>query len=164
MHNQKLAFYLFLNQNICCAYSKWSSQWDGSFEHTKQMFKLKNIGIKHGFLMHLHLLDPLGFVKTLAFPKGEGFNNPQGVQQMLMHQKTMFDHYYCIKSFCHLKTLEKHFEKFIFVLLKWRSKAWRIHRFWKRLFQSKDLHHLTVTKLGSLLFTLLLLKTIFVTA
>ena len=26
---------------------------------------------------------------------------------MLVHQKTMFDRYYCIKSFCHLKTLEK---------------------------------------------------------
>ena len=25
---------------------------------------------------------------------------------MLVYQKTMFDHYYCIKSFCHLKTLE----------------------------------------------------------
>ena len=35
---------------------------------------------------------------------------------MLVYQKTMFDLYYCIKSFCHLKTLEKHFEKFIFVL------------------------------------------------
>ena len=26
---------------------------------------------------------------------------------MLVYQKTMFDRYYCIKSFCHLKTLEK---------------------------------------------------------
>ena len=25
---------------------------------------------------------------------------------MLMYQKTMFDRYYCIKSFCHLKTME----------------------------------------------------------
>ena len=25
---------------------------------------------------------------------------------MLVYQKTMFDGYYCIKSFCHLKTLE----------------------------------------------------------
>ena len=30
---------------------------------------------------------------------------------MLVYQKTMFDRYYCIKSFCHLKTLEKRFEK-----------------------------------------------------
>ena len=34
---------------------------------------------------------------------GEGFNDPWGVQQMLVHQKTMFDCYYCIKSFCLLK-------------------------------------------------------------
>ena len=33
---------------------------------------------------------------------------------MLVYQKTMFDHYYCIKSFCHLKTLEKRFEKINF--------------------------------------------------
>ena len=32
--------FLFLNQNICCGYSKEQSQWDGSFEHPKHMFKL----------------------------------------------------------------------------------------------------------------------------
>ena len=32
---------------------------------------------------------------------------------MFVYQKTMFDRYYCIKSFWHLKTLEKRFEKFI---------------------------------------------------
>ena len=33
-------FFLFLNQNIRCGYSKEPSQWDGSFEHPKHMFKL----------------------------------------------------------------------------------------------------------------------------
>ena len=33
-------FSLFLNQNICCGYSKESSHWDVSFEHPKHMFKL----------------------------------------------------------------------------------------------------------------------------
>ena len=33
-------FFLFLSQNICCGYSKEPSQWDGSFEHPKHMFKL----------------------------------------------------------------------------------------------------------------------------
>ena len=33
-------FFLFLNQNICCGYSKEPSQWDASFEHPKHMFKL----------------------------------------------------------------------------------------------------------------------------
>ena len=37
---------------------------------------------------------------------------------MLVYQKTMFERYYCIKSFCNLKTLGKRFEKFIFVLLQ----------------------------------------------
>ena len=32
---------LFLNQNICCGYSKEEpSQWDGSFEHPKHLLKL----------------------------------------------------------------------------------------------------------------------------
>ena len=49
--------------------------------------------------------------------KGEGFNDPRGVKQMLVYQKIMFDRYNCIKSFRHLKTLEKRSEKFIFGLL-----------------------------------------------
>ena len=32
-------FFLFLSQNICCGYSKESSQLEGSFEHPKHMFK-----------------------------------------------------------------------------------------------------------------------------
>ena len=31
---------IFLNQNICCGYSKEPSHWDSSFEHPKHMFKL----------------------------------------------------------------------------------------------------------------------------
>ena len=37
--NQKILF-LFLNQNICCGYSKEPSQWDGSFKHPKHMLKV----------------------------------------------------------------------------------------------------------------------------
>ena len=36
----KKLMYLFLNQNICCGYSKEPSQLDGSFEHPKHMLKL----------------------------------------------------------------------------------------------------------------------------
>ena len=32
--------HMFLNQNICCGYSKEPSQWDGSFEHPKHMVKI----------------------------------------------------------------------------------------------------------------------------
>ena len=40
-----LKIILFLNQNICCGYSKEPSRWEGSFEHPKHMFRLlgKNI-------------------------------------------------------------------------------------------------------------------------
>ena len=37
--NGKL-FFLFLNQNIYCGYSKEPSHGDGSLEHPKHMFKL----------------------------------------------------------------------------------------------------------------------------
>ena len=33
-------FFLFLNQNICCGYSKEPSQWEGSFEHQKHLFEM----------------------------------------------------------------------------------------------------------------------------
>ena len=36
----KKIIFLFLNQNICCGYSKEPSRWDGSFEHQKHMLKL----------------------------------------------------------------------------------------------------------------------------
>ena len=36
---EKLIF-LFLNQNICCGYSKEPSHRDGSFEHPQHMLKL----------------------------------------------------------------------------------------------------------------------------
>ena len=32
--------FLFVNQNICCGYSKEPSQWDGSIEYPKRMWKL----------------------------------------------------------------------------------------------------------------------------
>ena len=40
MCNEKLIF-LFLNQNICCGYSKEPSHRGGSFEHPKHMLRLK---------------------------------------------------------------------------------------------------------------------------
>ena len=79
---------------------------------------------------------------------------------MLLYQKTMFDRYYCIKSFCHLKTLEKRFEKFIFLYNY--NDAQKHEGFIG--YQSKDLCHPNVTKLRSFLCTLLLMTSIFVTA
>ena len=45
-------FSLFLIQNICCGYSKEPSQWDGSFERPKLMFKL--IGKKIYSILRLY--------------------------------------------------------------------------------------------------------------
>ena len=42
--DKKLIF-LFLNQNICCGYSKEPSQWDVSFKHPKPMLKLMGMKI-----------------------------------------------------------------------------------------------------------------------
>ena len=38
--NRKMIF-LFLNQNVCCGYSKELSQWDSSFEHQNHKLKVK---------------------------------------------------------------------------------------------------------------------------
>ena len=43
---------------------------------------------------------------------------PRG-NQMLMYQKSMFDRYYCIKTFCRSKTLEKHSLDFLFNFVCW---------------------------------------------
>ena len=71
-----------------------------------------NIGIKHGFscinirqvpwevlktAANYHLPGPVGGVEN----RGRGaavFNTSQGTWRMLMHWKTMFDRYYCIKT------------------------------------------------------------------
>ena len=50
---------LFLNQNICCGYSKEPSQWDGSFQHPKHMLKLMGKKIftilRQNFFIYLNL-------------------------------------------------------------------------------------------------------------
>ena len=58
---------LFLNQSICCGYSKEPSQLDGSFEHPKYMLQLmgkKLLTMLHSFfvflskhMMHLYFSD-----------------------------------------------------------------------------------------------------------
>ena len=56
------SIFLFLNQNICCGYSK---ERDGSFEHTEHMFKLtgkknvNNLQLKNLNLTELDLCLPL---------------------------------------------------------------------------------------------------------
>ena len=64
-----------------------------------------NIGIKHVFLC----INICWTLSTVLKPEPKRW----GVKQMLVYQKTMLDHYYFLKSFCRLKTLEKPFEKFI---------------------------------------------------
>ena len=67
------------------------------------------IGIKHVFLCINICWTPRVVLKPK--PERRGLNDPRGVLQMLVYQKTLFDRYYCIKSFCHLKTLEKSFKR-----------------------------------------------------
>ena len=43
----EILIFLFLNQNICCGYSKEPSQWDGSFEHPEHMFSMRQFFWKH---------------------------------------------------------------------------------------------------------------------
>ena len=56
VRNEKIIF-LFLNQNICCGYSKEPSHRDGSFEHPKHMLKLMDKKKKSHFTLILFLLN-----------------------------------------------------------------------------------------------------------
>ena len=76
---------------------------------------------------------------------------------MLVYQKTMFDRYYCIKSFCHLKTLEKRFEKSFLYYYNGTQKDEGFVSFEKTCSREKDLRHPNVTKLCSFICTLLLM-------
>ena len=80
-----------------------------------------------------------------------------------MYQKTMFDRYYCIKSFCHLKTLENA-SKSLFLYYYNGAQKHEGSVCFKSLFQSKDLRHPNITELRSFLDTLLLMTSIVVTA
>ena len=51
---------------------------------------------------------------------------------MLVYQKTMFDRYYCIKSFCRLKTLGKPFKKFFLYYYNGGQKHERLVGFEKK--------------------------------
>ena len=69
--------------------------------------------------------------------------------KMLVYQKTIFDSYYCIKSFCHLKTLDNVLKSlFCITIMARKSKmAWYTL---KRLFQSKDIRHPNVILLHAI--------------
>ena len=58
VQNRKIIF-LFLNQNICCGYSKEPSEPDGPFEHPKHMLKIMNKKIftilRRKFFVYLNL-------------------------------------------------------------------------------------------------------------
>ena len=46
--------------------------------------------------------------------QARGFNTSRGAQQMLMYQKSIFDCFYCIKTFSYSKTLDKRPQKVFF--------------------------------------------------
>ena len=58
---QKLSF-LFLNENICCGYSKEWSQWNGSFDYPKHMLQM--MSKKLFIILHSTIL----FILTYEWP------------------------------------------------------------------------------------------------
>ena len=68
-----------------------------------------NIGIKHGFSCINIRQVPWEVLKTAA--GAAVFNTSQGTWRMLMHWKTMFDCYYCIKTenICYISHYFLHF-------------------------------------------------------
>ena len=69
-----------------------------------------SIGIRHDFLC-------INICWAPKEVKGERINTSQEAQLMLMYQKSMFDCYYCIQTFCRWKTLEKMLQKDLFFYL-----------------------------------------------
>ena len=87
MRNENLIF-LFLNQNICCGYSKEPSCGDGSFEHPKQMFKLKGkkiiIILRYKFLLNWPyvVLRPILVMSAEITPDNIGIGTKSGKASM----------------------------------------------------------------------------------
>ena len=90
----KQIFFLFLNQNICCGYSKEPSQWDGSFEHPKHMLKLMD---KKIFTI-LHSKNM--FIWTYGFFKLNPFLT-NGIYHKTTHNKVGKAHcmYWVVRSY-----------------------------------------------------------------
>ena len=59
--NKKIIF-LFLNQNICCGYSKEPSQWDGCFEHPKHELQIMVKNFFYNFMVNF-LLSKLVYIE-----------------------------------------------------------------------------------------------------
>ena len=116
-----------------------------------------NIKIKHVFLC-INICCTPGWCWNPGL-KGEGLNDPEG----LIKSENLVWSLLLYKVILSLENFWKTLRIVHFVLLSWRAKSWKIRRFWKRLFQSKDVRHPNVTKLLLFLCTLLLTTSIFVT-
>ena len=68
MRNRKIIF-LFLNQNICCGYSKEPSQGDGSFEHPKHMLKFMGKKILKILRENFCLSKPVSLILIVTYLK-----------------------------------------------------------------------------------------------
>ena len=72
--------FLVLNQNTFCGFSKEPSHWDGSFEHQKLMFELRNKKIFT--ILHTKVFTILGTIFCINKVQGHpdrnqsGWNNP----------------------------------------------------------------------------------------
>ena len=70
--------------------------WCCNIHQGLSLYKTNAVGIKHGFSCINIRQVPWEVLKTEA--EGRGFHISQGIWRMLMHWKTMFDRYYCIKT------------------------------------------------------------------
>ena len=92
VHNWKL-FFLFLNQNICCGYSKGLFQWDGSFEYHSTCF---NWWIKKETQFYTKIIfafldlqkDALKSTNNICLHEGMKWYHRQQVQAFLCYTKS----------------------------------------------------------------------------
>ena len=72
----------------------------------------------------------------------------------MLYQKTMFDRYYCIKSFLSLENFGKTLRKDHFCISIMARKSMKESYVLKSLFQSKDLRRPNITEFRSFLYSL----------
>ena len=102
VHNWKL-FCLFLNQNICCGYSKEPSRWDKSFEHPKHMFRL--LGKKIIAILRSKILLNWTYIMLYFIAVRGQIRTTIGQAMLLMDQR--FKQFSGLVDNCEFSTSEK---------------------------------------------------------
>ena len=74
---------LFLNQRICCLYSKELSRWDDSFRHHKHMFGVMSKKLLQFYHQRFCLFGSMLFISSLSIIKANFVDNEILMRQLI---------------------------------------------------------------------------------